>query len=244
MHDDGSGSEPRLPRVLVIDSSSVARSRLSAELGRWGVTVLAEAGTDQLARLVDDFEPHLAVIECGDDPTEVVRAVRDDVPVLVVAPAEAPTSTHLAAIAAGASDVLTTRSDPSERTARVLSFLRRHDGLLHFDDVAIDEPAHIASRDGHLLDLTATEFRLLTTLVRHAGTVMSKRQLLDLVWGFDGYDVNVVEVHMSALRRKLERHGPRLIHTVRSLGYVARRPARLQANAAPTATTPPARYQP
>ena len=70
--------------------------------------------------------------------------------------------------------------------------------------------------------LTPTEFQLLLVLVRNADVVVSKRRLLSEVWGFDEFDVNVVEVHVSALRRKLEVVGPRLVETVRSHGYVIR----------------------
>ena len=64
-----------------------------------------------------------------------------------------------------------------------------------------------------------TELRLLAFFVRHRGLVLSKPQLLTQVWGYDAYDPNVVEVHVSALRRKLEQAGPRIIHTVHGLGY-------------------------
>lgn len=67
-----------------------------------------------------------------------------------------------------------------------------------------------------------TEFELLATLGRHRGRVLSKVRLLSLVWGYDAYDPNVVEAHVSALRAKLEAHGPRLVHTVRGAGYVLR----------------------
>ncbi len=72
------------------------------------------------------------------------------------------------------------------------------------------------------LGLTPTEFQLLLVLARNADVVVSKRRLLSEVWGFDQFDVNVVEVHVSALRRKLEKFGPRLVETVRSHGYVIR----------------------
>lgn len=119
--------------------------------------------------------------------------------------------------------------DVQELALRILTILQRRTrrSVLAIDDVVIDEPSHVAVRGDHPLDLTATEFRLLGILVRNAGIVMSKRQLLHAAWGFDGYDVNLVEVHVSALRRKLEQHGPRIIHTVRSLGYVARPPSAL-----------------
>ena len=83
----------------------------------------------------------------------------------------------------------------------------------------VDESAGTAARAGSDLALTPTELRLLSFFVRHRGAVLSKSQLLTQVWGYDAYDENVVEVHVSALRRKLERRGPRIIHTVRGLGY-------------------------
>ena len=72
------------------------------------------------------------------------------------------------------------------------------------------------------VELTAIEFALLARLCRSPGRVIPKIQLLTDVWGFDHYALNVVEVHVSSLRKKLEAHGPRVIHTVRSVGYVIR----------------------
>jgi DNA-binding response OmpR family regulator len=77
-------------------------------------------------------------------------------------------------------------------------------------------------RAGQALELTRTEYDLLRVLVEQVGSVVSKTQLLTRVWGFDAYDPNVVEVHMSALRRKVEAAGPRIVHTVRGAGYVLR----------------------
>lgn len=76
-----------------------------------------------------------------------------------------------------------------------------------------------------MLELSATELRLLTYLAEQRGRTVSKAQILRSVWGYDAYDPNLVEVHVSALRRKLEAHGPRLLHTVRGLGYSLRGPA-------------------
>jgi DNA-binding response OmpR family regulator len=81
----------------------------------------------------------------------------------------------------------------------------------------------MARRGGVDLELTPTEFDLLAVLARNADKVLTKVQLLSLVWGFTRYDPNLVEVHMSALRRKLEAQGPRIIHTARGAGYVLRR---------------------
>ena len=95
----------------------------------------------------------------------------------------------------------------------------RLDAVIEAGDVIIDEQAGLATRGEAPLDLTPTELRLLAYLVRHRGLVLSKTQLLTQVWGYDAYDPNVVEVHVSALRRKLEAHGPRILETVRGLGY-------------------------
>jgi DNA-binding response OmpR family regulator len=94
--------------------------------------------------------------------------------------------------------------------------------VLQVSDLLVDIEAHMAVRGGETLDLTHREFSLLAMLARHPGIVLSKLQLLTEVWGFEHYDLNVVEVHISALRRKLEERGPRLIHTVRAVGYVLR----------------------
>jgi two-component system OmpR family response regulator len=98
--------------------------------------------------------------------------------------------------------------------------------------VTVDEAGHTVRRAGEEIDLTPTEFDLLRAFVRRPGVVVAKNALLAEVWGFDQYDGNVVEVHMSSLRRKLEQHGPRLIHTVRAVGYVLRDPAVAAARAA------------
>jgi len=94
--------------------------------------------------------------------------------------------------------------------------------VLQVKDLVIDTQAHSAVRAGKVMDLTHREFSLLATLAQHPGIVLSKVQLLTQVWGSEHYDLNLVEVHISALRRKLEEHGPRLIHTVRGVGYVLR----------------------
>jgi DNA-binding response OmpR family regulator len=83
----------------------------------------------------------------------------------------------------------------------------------------IDEDTTRVTRAGHPIALTATEYRLLGHMAHHRGRTLSKIVLLTQVWGYDAYDPNLVEVHVSALRRKLEAHGPRLIHTIPRLGY-------------------------
>ncbi len=86
----------------------------------------------------------------------------------------------------------------------------------------LDDRARVAVRAGALLSLTPTEYDLLATLARSPGRVFSKVQLLNQIWGFESYDPNLVEVHVSSLRQKLEAHGPRVLHTERGRGYVFR----------------------
>ncbi len=114
---------------------------------------------------------------------------------------------------------------------RVKAILRRTRGYedvgarLSFADIELDEDSHEVRRDGTLVELTPTEFRLLHYLMMNAGQVVSKAQIRDHVWdyGFDGR-VNMVEVYISYLRKKLDACGPPVIRTVRGIGYVLRVP--------------------
>lgn len=89
----------------------------------------------------------------------------------------------------------------------------------------IELDAALVLRAGTPIPLTATEFRVLAFLARRRDRVVTKTQILTGVWGYEHYDPNLVEVNVSAVRRKLEAHGPRLLHTERGLGYIMRAPA-------------------
>jgi len=144
-----------------------------------------------------------------------------DVPVCILS-ARDEVSDRVSGLQAGADDYLVKPFALEELLARVRAVLRRTGRLgaaIEAADVVVDEQAGLATRAGLPLELTPTELRLLAYLVRQRGLVLSKHQLLTQVWGYDAYDPNVVEVHVSALRRKLEAHGPRILHTVRGLGY-------------------------
>jgi DNA-binding response OmpR family regulator len=196
-------------------------------------------------RLLIDVRPHLVVMdvagEClAERPGAVIRVrSASDVPLIVLSSSER-LEDRLAGLDAGADDVLAKPFSLAELVHKARAMLRRcghRDGLQHLGDLVIDEPAHSVERRGELLDLTAIEFSLLAVLGRHKGLVLSKSQLLNKVWGFDHYDVNLVEVHISALRRKLEAAGPRVIHTVRGVGYVLR-PIEAEAPAATLSSIP------
>ena len=122
----------------------------------------------------------------------------------------------------GADDYVVKPFALEELLARIRAVLRRSGRLstiLEVGDLLIDEHGGWVKRQGQEIPVTTTELRLLAFLVRHRGQALSKDQLLTQVWGYDAYDRNLVEVHVSALRRKLERAGPRVIHTVRGIGY-------------------------
>ena len=88
--------------------------------------------------------------------------------------------------------------------------------------LVVDEAAHRVAVDGRSVELGATDFAVLATLAQHAGHVLSKRHLLELVWGYEAVEENRVEVHISILRRRLGPEGAQLIQTVRGVGYVLR----------------------
>jgi len=130
---------------------------------------------------------------------------------------------RLSGFEVGADDYVVKPFVTAELVARVRAVLRRTGRLrsttVEVADVVIDEDAGEVLRDGCRISVTATELRLLGYLARQRGRVVSKTQILTQVWGYDAYDPNLVEAYVSTLRRKLEQHGPRVIHTVRGVGY-------------------------
>jgi DNA-binding response OmpR family regulator len=214
-------------RILVIDSWATLRGELAAHLGVLGYHVVVVDPAAGLGRIVEVFRPDLVIIEVVDDqPEAIVGTIRSagSAHIIVTVASTSPPERRARAMRAGADDVLVKPFEIEELTARIQMVTVRSgtEAALTFSDVEIDESAHIVSRRGAEIELTVTEFNLLSMFLRNAGRVMSKRQLLASVWGFDDYDVNLVEVHVSALRKKLELHGPRIVQTVRGIGYVLR----------------------
>jgi two-component system, OmpR family, response regulator len=219
------------PRLLVVEDDGAVREALCAALWAEGYEVQDCPDGSFSDSLVEEFDPDLAVLDVrlGRGPGGLavahrLRAVRD-LPIIFLTAADA-VEDRLAGFNAGAEDYVTKPFAMAELLARVRALLRRAgrlgSGAWEVADLAVDEAARRVRRGITDLHLTKVEFDLLVALGRNAGRVLSKGQLLADVWGFADYDPNVVEVAMSGLRRKLENHGPRLVHTVRGVGYVLR----------------------
>jgi two-component system OmpR family response regulator len=212
-------------RVTVVEDEDAVRVGVVAALLREGLAVAAFADCVDV-EAIEATMPDLIVLDIGlprGDGFDLARRMRarHDVPIVFLTARDA-VDDRLRGFEVGADDYIVKPFALEELLARVRVVLRRvgrHTEPLEAGDVLVDEHAGLASRKGQPLELTPTELRLLAYFVRHRGLVLSKPQLLSQVWGYDAYDPNVVEVHVSALRRKLEEHGPRLVETVRGLGY-------------------------
>ena len=228
---DASGVSTPASRVVLVEDDPLIRDAVGDSLRDAGMEVEALADGADLAAVLDRFRPDVAVLDVmlpGRDGLALARECCGprDVPVVFVT-ARDTVPDRLAGFAAGGDDYLVKPFAVEELLVRLRAVLRRTgrgQQVVGVGDLVVDETAAVAVRDGAPLDLTATEFKLLVHLARHRGQTLSKVQLLTQVWGYEAYDPNLVEVHVSALRRKLEAHGPRLLHTVRGLGYVLRAP--------------------
>ncbi len=230
----GVKSGPVEARILVVDDEPAITELVGMALRYEGFAVAAAMnGRDALLR-AEEFRPDLVVLDIMlPDLTglEVCRRLRQsgELPVVFLTARDA-TEDKVSGLTVGGDDYVTKPFSVDELVARIRAVLRRTRGSgpssrLEFADLVLDEDAHQASRDGLPLELTPTEFKLLRFLLLNAGRVLSKAQILDHVWRYDfGGNENIVEAYVSYLRKKVDRAGPALIHTVRGVGYSLRLP--------------------
>jgi two-component system response regulator MprA len=218
-------------RVLVVDDDPGVRSAIARALRVDYEVDEAEDGADALAKHAgapaDAIVLDLLMPEVGG--LEVCRSLRrhnDPVPVLVVTARDA-VDDRIEGLDAGADDYLVKPFAIEELRARVRALLRRTgagDDALRYADVSLDPATREVYRGEHRLQLTRTEFNLLELFMRNPKQVLTRSQIYERVWGYDfGATSNALWVYIGYLRRKLEENGePRLLHTVRGVGYALR----------------------
>ena len=223
-------------RILVVDDEPAVRDALERALRLEGHDVLLAADGQEALGTLDVRAPDAVVLDVlmpRVDGLELCRRMRrrgDRTPVLMLT-ARDTVSDRVAGLDAGADDYLIKPFALEELLARVRALLRRAgtselDGPLRFADLTLDPLAHEVKRGERPIDLTRTEFLLLDLFLRHPRQVLTRSLIFENVWGYDfGPRSNSLEVYMGYLRRKTEANGePRLLHTVRGVGYVMREP--------------------
>jgi two-component system OmpR family response regulator len=218
-------------RVLVVEDDDAIRDALLSALESQGWIAHGAVDGEWLEDRLAGFRPDLVILDwmlpgrSGIELAGVVRAFADTG--LILLTARDDVDDRLRGFSAGTDDYLAKPFVMAELIARVTAVLRRRGrtpGVIEIGDLLIDPEAGAVVRAGAPVSLTGTEMRLLSFLAEERGRTLSKTQILTQVWGYDSYDTNLVEVHISALRRKLEERGPRVIQTVRGIGYVVRAP--------------------
>ncbi len=217
-------------RILVVDDDASARAELVSVLGDAGYATAACGSVSAGVRIAGTFRPDLVVLEMllggsavGSELAQRLRAVGD--PLLLFATHDPVLADRLAAFDAGADDYVVKPLATEELLARVHALLRRSGRLSSMVSqvgrLVVDGPAHRVFFAGVEIHLGPTDFSLLAVLAQHAGQVLPKALLLELVWGYEVVAENLVEVHVSTLRRRLG-DAARLVQTVRGVGYVLR----------------------
>ena len=223
-------------RILVVDDDRAVRESLRRSLAFNGYSVdLAQDGLEALDLIATD-RPDALVLDVMMprlDGLEVCRRLRstgDDLPILVLT-ARDSVSERVAGLDAGADDYLPKPFALEELLARMRALLRRRvlpddldSATMTFSDLSLDPVTREVTRGERQISLTRTEFSLLEMLIANPRRVLTRSRILEEVWGFDfPTSGNALEVYVGYLRRKTEAEGePRLIHTVRGVGYVLR----------------------
>ena len=226
--------------LLVVEDEPTLRELLSASLRLAGFTVVSAGTGAQALTTVADERPDLIVLDVmlpDIDGFTLLRRLREQhigpaagfPPVLFLTARETPED-RISGLRAGGDDYVTKPFNLEELILRIRAVLRRtsgrpEDGRVVVGDLELDTSSHQVTQAGQPLQLSPTEFNLLRVLMEHAGQVLSKAQLLDLVWHYDfGGDDSIVASYISYLRRKIDPGEPKLILTVRGTGYLLQRP--------------------
>ncbi len=219
-------------RVLIVEDDEAIAEVVQRMLRIDGYKTEIAVDGEQALAISQTFNPDLVVLDLGLprlDGTEVARRLREqgDVPILMLTARDAVES-KVEGFEAGADDYLVKPFERAELLARLRALLRRRPPRgtesLTFEDLTVNPDSYEVLRADRRVELTQREFELLEYLTRNQRVVISRQQLLEDVWGYEPFaDTNTIEVFVSNIRRKLEAEGePRLLHTVRGVGYVLR----------------------
>jgi two-component system, OmpR family, response regulator len=223
-------------RLLVVEDEPIILELLAGSLRFAGFDVTTAASGAEALRCVAAAKPDLILLDVmlpdggGFDVAGRICSARRRIP-LIFLTARGAVTDRITGLTLGGDDYITKPFSLDEVVARIRAVLRRsQDGpeapsRLMVADLELDEESHEVWRSGAVVALAPTEFKLLRYLMTNAGRVRSKAQILDHVWEYDFRgESNVVESYMSYLRRKVDTSEPRLIHTIRGIGYVLRIP--------------------
>ncbi|MBG6093223.1 response regulator transcription factor [Actinomadura viridis] len=223
--------------LLVVEDEPNILELLAGSLRFTGFEVITATNGADAVQAARRRRPDLIVLDVmlpdidGFDVARRLRSGGDQTPVLFLT-ARDSVQDRIKGLTIGGDDYVTKPFSLEEVVARIRAVLRRFRGgaqeptpRMVFADIELDEDSHEVWRGGRPIQLSPTEFKLLRYLMANAGRVLSKPQILDHVWNYDfGGDVGIVESYVSALRRKMDNAEPRLIHTLRGVGYVLRLP--------------------
>jgi two-component system OmpR family response regulator len=236
--------DEQIPRVLVVDDEPNIRELVQVALKFHGCAVTTGATGNDALRLAESDHPDLIVLDVmlpDIDGFEVCRRLRasdNEVPIIFLT-ARDTTSESITGLTLGGDDYITKPFSVEALAARVRAVLRRarrqpgkdsggdagDDATLRVGDLELDEDHWTVRRAGTPVDLSPTEFRLLAYLMRNQGLMLTRKQLLENVWGWEyAGQSQVLETYVSYLRHKLDPLGPPLIHTQRGVGYSLRLP--------------------
>jgi two-component system, OmpR family, response regulator MprA len=223
-----------MPTVLIVDDDLKLLKMLQRTLVYENINALTAANGQEALELVDIHRPDLIILDWmmpkidGLQVIERLRAEHNQTFILMLTARDA-LENRVEGLESGADDYLVKPFAPAELVARVHALLRRAEvrperQAVSFSGLTLDPFSHTVQLDEIPIELTPTEFELLHYFMRHPGQVLERIQILNNVWGYDfGGEDNVLEVYVGYLRKKLEAGGrPRLIQTVRGIGYVLR----------------------